>query len=549
MNVYAATVAGVRPVAVSFPVHPERSRPPNRRSKRASIQEASMSEVLAVADIRAEPNRAPEPSASQVHLPLRILLLCAAAFLLAWLPRLLWGFWTDEAGTFWMACKGWREAINRTATFPGQSILYSVLESFLVSQGSWKEPLLRIPSVLAIVTSAWQLKRLAEIGIDRSAGWLTLIPFICAPDIVNFGTSARPYALALAASLASFRYLLEWQKAPDWKTAAKYLIASVLTLYFHYFFGFVFVIQALFLISCRIFGRRIALSLPLAAVILLPVSLLPLVGILRSTARHTDAFAHAVPPTFMQFLQMCFPPALLLTTGLGLLLLWISARNPRWRRTPLRPEFVFLLAIWITLAPVIFFLVSRLTEQSVFTARYLLFTLPAFVLFLVWIISGFERQEWRFLILLAIFAGSALHPETLLRMFRDSPSSWREPIRLIASTSGEEAPPVFMVTGFMDSTWLDWKTQDPRTSALYAPLEAYPLTNRVIGLPFFFGEPVQAFIRQTDFSAYKSGQRLFLVSASDSPLGAWMSNHMEKLGFRAENHLLDDYVVTEFRRN
>jgi len=137
----------------------------------------------------------------------------------------------------------------------------------------------------------------------------------------------------------------------------------------------------------------------------------------------------------------------------------------------------------------------------------------------------------------------------LLRMFRDSPSSWREPIRLIASTSGEEAPPVFMVTGFMDSTWLDWKTQDPRTSALYAPLEAYPLTNRVIGLPFFFGEPVQAFIRQTDFSAYKSGQRLFLVSASDSPLGAWMSNHMEKLGFRAENHLLDDYVVTEFRRN
>jgi hypothetical protein len=502
-----------------------------------------MSEAVAVTDIRAEPTRAQEPGASSANVPLRILLLCATAFLLAWFPRLHWGFWTDEAGTFWMACKGWREAIDRTSTFPGQSILYSFLESFFVSQGSWKEPLLRIPSVLAIATSAWQLKRLAEIGIDRSAGWLTLIPFICAPDIVNFGTSARPYALALAASLASFRYLLEWQKAPDWKIAAKYLIASVLTLYFHYFFGFVFVIQALFLISCRIFGRRISIRLPLAAVILLPVSLLPLLGTLRSTARHTDAFAHAVPPTFTQLLQMCFPPALLLTTGLGLLLLWISARNPRWRKAPLRPEFIFLLAIWITLAPVIFFLVSRLTEQSVFTARYLLFTLPAFVLFLVWIISGFERQEWRFLILLAIFAGTTLHPETLLRIFRDSPSSWREPIRLIASTSGDE--PVFVVAGFADSSWLDWKVQDPHTSGLYAPLTAYPIPNRAIGLPFFFGEPVQKFIRQTDFSTSK---HFFLVAAADSPLGDWMSNHLETLGFRAQIHPINDYVVIEYSR-
>ena len=157
-------------------------------------------------DVRAEPTLGTEPSASSMNAPLRILLLCAAAFLLAWLPRLHWGFWIDETGTFWMACRGWREAINRTATWPAQSILFSVIESFFVSRGAWMEPLLRIPSVLAIAVSAWQLKRLAEIGIHRNAGWLTLIPFICAPDIVNFGTSARPYALALAASVASFRF-------------------------------------------------------------------------------------------------------------------------------------------------------------------------------------------------------------------------------------------------------------------------------------------------------------------------------------------------------
>jgi len=519
------------------------------------------------------PNRIELKAPPPINLPLRILILCAGALLLAWLPRLRWGFWTDEAGTFWMACKGWRAAMSRTATWPGQSIPYSVLESFFVAAGFWKEPLLRIPSVLASAVAAWHLKRLAELTINRGAGWLAVIPLICAPDMVNFGTSARPYALALAASIASFRYLLEWRESPDRKTAAKYLIASLLTLHFHYLFGFIFVIQAVFLAGCRLFdkgvfakgvfyrrmfgrgklgrqisGRTIGMGLPLAAVILLPASLLPLVGVLRSSAHHADGFARAVPPAFTQLVQICFPPALLLTTGLGLLLLWISARNLRWQPAPMQPGSALLLATWLTLAPVTFFLAARLTGQSIFAARYLLFTLPAFVLFVVWIISGFERQEWRFLILLAIFAGTVLHPGSLLQTFRDSASSWREPLRWIAANSAGDAPPVFVTAGVVDSSWLDWKTQDANTSGLYAPVTAYPIPNRAIGLPFRFGEPVQEFIRQTDFSAYKAGQRFFLLATADSPLGGWMSIHLKTLGFHAQIQPINDYVVIQYSR-
>jgi hypothetical protein len=505
-----------------------------------------MMDAAAPSGAIAEPVRVAEPKAPPaMNLPLRILILCAAALLLAWLPRLRWGFWTDEAGTFWMACKGWREAIGRTATWPGQSIPYSVLASFFVASGFWKEPLLRIPSLLASAIAAWQLKRVAELTINRGAGWLAVIPLICAPDMVNFGTSARPYALALAASIASFRYLLEWRQSPDRKSAVKYLIASALTLQFHYLFGFIFVIQAVFLAGCVALGKRFGAGLPLAAAILLPASMLPLAGALRSTAQHADSFARAVPPTFAQLLQSCFPPALLMTTALGLLLLLISAGNPRWRPAPLQPEFVLLLATWATLAPVIFFLVARLTGQSVFASRYLLFTLPAPVLFIVWVVCGFERQEWRFLILLAIFAGTVLHPGSLLLAFRESASSWREPLRLIAARSGEEAPPVFVTSGIADSSWLNWKIQDPSTSGLYAPLTAYPIPNRAIGLPFLFGEPVQDFIRQTDFSSYKS---FFLVAAADSPLGDWMSSHLEKLGFRAHIQPINDYVVIQYSR-
>ena len=523
------------------------------------MDSAVTSGVLAESKRRVE-LKSVEPKAPLVmNLPLRILILCAAAFLLAWLPRLRWGLWTDEAGTFWMACKGWHAAISRTATWPGQSIPYSVLESFFVAAGFWKEPLLRVPSVLASAAAAWQLKRLAELTINRGAGWLAVIPLICAPDMVNFGTSARPYALALAASIASFRYLLEWRKSPDWKTSVKYLIASALTLHFHYLFGFIFVIQAVFLAGCFVFGRgasgrpvlgrTIGIGLPLAAAILLPASMLPLMGVLRSTAQHADSFARAVPPTFAQLLQICFPPALLLTTGLGLLLLLVSAKNPRWRPTPLQPELVLLLATWMTLAPVIFFLVARLTGQSIFASRYLLFTLPAFVLFIVWIVCGFERQEWRFLILLAIFAGTVLHPGSLMLAFRESAASWREPLRVVESLSQGQRPPVFVASGIVESGALSWTEADPASSRLFAALTAYPIENRSIPLPYRFDDQVQNFIRGRHLGNYQAGERCLLLAAADSELGTWMSSYMEQIGFHAEAHPMNDFVVIEFRRN
>jgi hypothetical protein len=510
--------------------------------------------------VLAEPAPCPESkgadtgSTTGINLPLRILILCTAALLLVWLPRLRWGFWTDEAGTFWMACEGWRVAVGRTATWPGQSIPYSMLESFFVTAEYWKEPLLRIPSVLASAVAAWQLKRLAELTINRSAGWLAIIPLVCAPDMVNFGTSARPYALALAASIASFRYLIEWRESRGRKTAVNYLVASLLTLHFHYLFGFIFIIQAIYLAGCRVFnqrmpGRKVGVGLPLAAAILLPASMLPLVGALRSSANHAGSFAHAIPPTVAQLLQSCFPPALLLTTALGLLLLSTSAKQLRWRAASLQPELVLLLATWATLAPVIFFVAARLTGHSVFASRYLLFTLPASVLFIVWIISGFERQEWRFLILLAVFAGTVLHPGSLLLSFRESTASWREPLRLVDSLSQKHHPTVFVASGLVESGALNWTEADAANSRLFAALTAYPLRNRTIPLPYQFSDQVKNFIRANHLESYKAGEICFLLAAADSELVTWMTSYMQQVGFHPEAHPVNDFTVVEFRRH
>jgi hypothetical protein len=496
---------------------------------------------------QAAPQRVSGP-AGESSLKKPALILGALVLLLSWAPRLHWGLWTDEAGTYWMACHGWKAAIGRTTNWAGQSILYSVLESFFIGRGGWLEPLLRLPSVVAALLAAWQIKKLAELTVDPDAGWLAVVAFLCMPDTASFATSARPYALALAASLASFRYLVEWQKFPRMSLAIRYLAVSILTLYLHYLFGFIFLVQALYLGFCWWRGRRGPLWLPAAAAVVLPASLLPLVRALRATASQTGDFANAAKPQFLQLLQWYFPPVLLLAAALGGLLLMLSVRNVRWRPARLEAESVFLLSFWLLLAPAAFFLVSRFTDISVFAARYMLFTVPATVLILTWLMCGLPRPPWRMTVLLAVFAATVLHPGALLYVFHPASNSWREPLQSIARQSRQDRAPVFVTSGIADSNGLDWQHMDPRTGWLYAALTTYPIPNRLLPLPYRFSEDAQKFVRSTMQKDLRGIDHLFLLAASDSPIGDWMSSYLNKQGFSNNETEWGDFAVIEYRR-
>lgn len=480
--------------------------------------------------------------------------LLIAAFCLAWLPRLFWGFWTDEAGTFWMAAEGWRAAIDRTSAWAGQSLLYSVLESFFAIKGWGQEFLLRVPSVLAMIWAGWEMKRTAELVVGKNVGWLAIIPLVCAPEAIEFGTSARPYALALAASLGSFRYLLEWQElaatSPDVSrraTIVKYLVCAILTLYLHYLFAFVIAVQAAYLVFCWIRYRKMALDLPAAAVIVLPLSLVPLLSALLVTARTTSDFANASKPPLEELWRLCFPPAILLGAGLGAMLLIASARGLKWNRPQLRSEHAFLVFTWLLAAPVLFFIVARLTPHSIFNSRYLLFTLPAFSLLLMWFVNGLERQPWRMTMTVAMFGASVMHPGMLLYSFREGPMSWRPPLQQVAAASSKSAP-VFVESGMANSGGLNWQEHDPATSPLYAALLAYPLPNRTIPLPYQFSEQAQSFIERKIQVDFASESRLWLVASSSSPQAAWMIDYLKKQGFQSESMNFNDFVVVDFRR-
>ena len=118
--------------------------------------------------------------------------ICALVVIVAWLPRLFWGFWTDETATWWMASHGWREAIARTLTWDGQSVLYSVVASFFRSDSPYKELIMRLPSAAAMLVAAVLLYRLAERLIAKGAGMIAVAAFFCTPSTVEAATNARP---------------------------------------------------------------------------------------------------------------------------------------------------------------------------------------------------------------------------------------------------------------------------------------------------------------------------------------------------------------------
>ena len=475
-----------------------------------------------------------------------ILLMTCLAIILGWLPRLAWGFWIDETATYWMASEGWRGAIERTWTWAGQSILYSMLESLFVVHGPWQEVLLRVPSVIAVLLAAWQVKRLAELLIGEDLGWYALVPFVCAPDAMSFATNARSYGLALTASLASMRYLIEWQREGGKKNAALYLVASILTVHLHYLFGFILVIQAAYLAFAAWGGTSVKWSLPAAVVAAVPFSMIPILGSLRSMAQQTVDF-QAAQPLLKHWFQLVFPPSILLGLGLGavLALLIVPYRKLHWNPVRLSRPIVFLLTFWLLVAPVLFFLVSRFTPSTMFASRYLLFTLPAFVVLVTWIISGIQNIQARTILTVAVFATNVLHPAMLLSAFRVSPMSWREPVRYLARQPKDI--PVFAASGFAHATFMNWKAEDPRTSALFAPIGVYGLTNPVIPLPYQFYPEVQQFVEQQT-AAMTQTRRVLLLGATDSGLVPWMTRHMQGLGFQAHSTDFNDFVVVDFSR-
>lgn len=471
---------------------------------------------------------------------------CAVAFLAGWLPRLFWGFWTDEAGTYWMAQGGMAAAIEKCLHWPGQSILYGALESWFATHGAYQELLLRLPSAAGVGLAAWFLFRLSEAITGAGTGFLAVVPFLCAQPVLEAATSARPYGLALAATLASFWHLHRWSSTGSRPALVWYTASSILVLYLHYFFGFIFLIHLLYLWSAKRHGAKVSWGKAALASAVILVSLVPLEPHIALLFGKSQQFANALPPSLGQFLLLCFPypPLVGVAVAIGVALV-ASPRSvrPRWG---LRPEVTVLLWTWLLVGPVIFFAVSRTTPYRIFASRYLLFAAPAFFVILAQVASWVRTGRGRLLLLVSVLFATVLHPGTLINTLQPDTEEWRTPIAALQRLEPGRTVPVFVRSGLAESNLLDWQAGNTASSYAYAPLAAYPLLHPLLPLPYYLTPDVEAHVKNLLATSLAGVKRVALVAASGSEIGVWVRAEMERHGYRTTSSEAGKYTILLF---
>ena len=104
------------------------------------------------------------------------------------------------------------------------------------------------PSFCGIATLALVYPLAVKIFNDRRVALLSLIIFALSEPLIWYAQIARPYSLALFFSLVSFWSFVSLEKTATNAARAVYILSTALTVYAHYLFGLIVVIQAIYLI-------------------------------------------------------------------------------------------------------------------------------------------------------------------------------------------------------------------------------------------------------------------------------------------------------------
>jgi hypothetical protein len=478
-------------------------------------------------------------------------IVIACLVVLIWGPRLFRAFWVDEAGTFWMAHEGPWSAIQKTLHWPGQSILYSVIASlFCLDTGPLREFMLRVPTLIGMGAAAYFIYQFAEQGIAKGSGLVAIVLFAFNPTVVEIGTQARPYGLAMAAVAGSCWMLYRWVETRERRYLIGYIIASTLILYLQYLFSVLFCVHAIYLLFVFAVERRVRRWQELiAGYAAIGISALPLLPHIRLLLREAHTLPFTEPPYVIDLMNWLLPS--IVAVGLVVAGLLIQSFVPGcFNKQPLSlPRSVMtLLLTWWLAGPMLLFLVSKTTPMRMFVLRYLAYSALAQVLLLAY--AGYAVFGPRIAGVWAVIAVvlSTASPVTILSGFKPGPESLMPFLRIIqAESTGGAAPPVFFRSELAESDFYDWRSGLQKDSYLFAPFVAYPMKNRLLPLPYHLTDEVKTHISAVIHSELANVPAVMLVT-HDETWVPWMIERMQEAGFSAHVQVPNAFTVVTFKR-
>jgi hypothetical protein len=403
-----------------------------------------------------------------------LLALCIARL---WLMPLPSSFWLDEMGTVFVTRYGpthW--SLAQVAPQAWKSIYYSVARAAAAGFGS-SEIAYRFPSVLFMGAALWLIARLAARLIHARAAWFAVFACLALGGINYEAADARPYAMGICVASAAMLSLVRWFDCANWRDGLLFVFFAALLWRVHLLFWPLYLVFVAYALARRRLHARTGLLFVVVALSLVPVGMDAL-----ALARDASAHAFAAVPTLRDFAYAIKLP-LIAGCGLGA---WFLGRWCRWPvdKPALLPAAVLILGWWLC-TPVAFFLISRLTDSSMFVPRYLSISLPGAALAATLVASRWIPAERLQPFSLALGAGALL----LLGQWRQvwpphHNSNWRAAAFAVNQVAGPDRLPVLCPSPFLEAQPPLWRPDYHLPGFLYSHLDVYPIGGRPVLLPY-----------------------------------------------------------------
>ena len=323
--------------------------------------------------------RAPDPAAVPV---LRRLRSALGTLLLALPPALLTlvltvvgigtrSLWNDEYATWYAATLSFGDLKKLIGNVDAVLAPYYLLMHGWVAVFGESAASLRMPSALAMAAAAALIALLGRRLFDPAVGLTAGLLFAGLPAVSRYGQEARPYSFAIALTVLGTLMLLRAVQRPTWRRWILYGLCLFAAALMHIVTLSILLPHAAYMWYSFRNGGDFRLLRWIAGVVLAVTGVLPLVA----EGRHQASAIDWIQLTGLTIEQL---PARLFGSGLvaavvagaaalAAALLWTRHRNT-----------VILLLAWAVFPPL--FCLVTFPVLHLFLHRYLLFTLPAWVL-------------------------------------------------------------------------------------------------------------------------------------------------------------------------
>ncbi len=469
------------------------------------------------------------------------------ASLSIWTLALRAPLWLDETLAYWQVSGRFWKIWSRSAMMPSSiGYLYTLWAAKSILGTS--EIALKIPSTFAMLAAVYFLFRATRELFDQETAFLACIFFSLTNNVVFAATDARPYAFALlATNLATFAFA-RWMNGHTMRQAILFSAAAAGIVYFHYLFGAILPVFAIYYLIVR--ARSIKADLRQLAALLGSFTLFVLPLIYRVASLYHTKQTHVVQemhhPVLMA-LNILAPAQLLI----GFVVVAAIATLLRKLTLPVPESFSrFIFGPLLALVPAaVLFAVSAVTDVHLVIPRYLTVVAPGSALTWALLTRCIDSAVLRRVFCVGLVA-------TLAFESYSSPLSRKHEINFkeahafinenVAGDQGRAAVLVF--SAFIESNYEPLPTDLSSENALASQATYYPIHAPVVMMPMALNNEAMQIGRQAISSAAQKGQRFLAIAAPTSFESIlWLANESRGTLTARQLRMFDQIVVVEFR--